>query len=543
MSATDELSPWWARRPDRLRWELANFADVGVPARLEGDRIHTQIVLSNGRCVAAIVTFPFEYPLAHPEVNVEVGLLGPPHEVDGKLCLLDNPGGQWHPQRSAAELVANNARGLLEAALIGGPEVLAAREEQIPFLANRLYAITHSLVVLVPDPFWSPPPAEISDGWFVLSGDGERRLLSRVVPIGEAPEELKPRVECETGLELGRWLALNQAPLGRQTPRSLLGLGLTLLPALLQPLPAQTPHAPEWVGLTYPEQGPGRGEWRRGWTFIQLEHRGDQPSAAHRVAHTQALTAAERSLRLPELTGIGQAEIVLIGAGSLGSKVAIELAKAGAGKLVIWDHDRYDVNNAVRHELPVSDAGAFKSDAMKLACGRGNPFCEIVPDTESFGIEQATAEKFLERLEDAHLVIETTGSREVTRIAERYCRLAGAPLLTASLTRGSRGGDMLLLTAELCLDCFLLAQQRQDIPNPREGEQPLVLPVGCADPAFSGAGFDASELASAVARMAVRATKLSAYPPLDHNWAVVNFVDEPRWTQGMIEPNPACGHR
>jgi molybdopterin/thiamine biosynthesis adenylyltransferase len=543
VSATDELSPWWGRRPDRLRWELANFADAGLPARLEGDRIHTQIALSNGRGISAIVTFPFEYPLAHPDVHVEPGLLGPPHEVRGTLCLLDNPGGQWHPQRSAAELVANNARGLLEAALIGGPEVLAEREEQIPLLANRLYQITQSLVVLVPDPFWSEPPAGVNDGWFVLAGEGERRLLQQVIPLGQAPAQLKSSVQCENGLELGRWLALDQAPAGHQTPQSLLGIGLSVIPDLLQPLAGETPILPRWVGITYPEQGPGRGQWRRGWTFIQLQQRAGQPPAASRIAHTQALTASERRLRLPELTGIERAKIVLIGVGSLGSKVAIELAKAGTGRLVLWDHDRYDVNNAVRHELPVSAAGSYKAAAMADACQRANPFCEAVPDCEPFGIAQVTAEKFLERLQEAHLVIETTGSREVTRIVERYCRLASIPLLTASLTRGSRGGDMLLLAPELCLDCFLLAQQQQLIPSPSEGEQPLVLPIGCADPAFSGTGFDASELASAVARMAMRTTALTQYPPLDHNWAVVNFVDQPRWTQGTIEPNPTCGHR
>jgi molybdopterin/thiamine biosynthesis adenylyltransferase len=489
------------------------------------------------------VTFPFEYPLAHPDVHVQAGLLGPPHEVGGTLCLLDNPGGQWHPQRSAAGLVDNNARGLIEAALIGGPELLAEREEQVPLLASRLYEITQSLVVLVPDPFWSQPPAGVKDGWCVLAGEGERRLLAQVSPLGQAPAQLKSSVPCENGLELGRWLALDPAPAGYQTPQSLLGLALSVMPDLLEPLGGEPRIVPQWVGITYPEQGPGRGEWRRGWTFIQLHQPAGQRPGAYRLAQTQALTAAERRLRLPELMGIERANIVLIGVGSLGSKVAIELAKAGSGRLVLWDHDRYDVNNAVRHELSASAAGSYKAAAMADACRGANLFCEAVPDCEPFGVEQATAEKFLERLQDAQLVVETSGSREVTRIAERYCRIARVPLLTGSLTRGSRGGDMLLLARELCLDCFLLAQQEQVIPSPSEGEQPLVLPVGCADPAFSGAGFDASELASAVARMAIRATALTQYPPLDYNWAVVNFTEEPHWTQGTIEPNPACGHR
>jgi hypothetical protein len=92
-------------------------------------------------------------------------------------------------------------------------------------------------------------------------------------------------------------------------------------------------------------------------------------------------------------------------------------------------------------------------------------------------------------------------------------------------------------TYELVRNC------QQLIPTPAEGDQPLVMPVGCSDPAFSGAGFDASEPASIAARMAIRATGLTAYPPLDHNWAVVNFTMQPHWTQGTIAPNPACGHR
>jgi hypothetical protein len=145
-------------------------------------------------------------------------------------------------------------------------------------------------------------------------------------------------------------------------------------------------------------------------------------------------------------------------------------------------------------------------------------------------------------VDGAHVVIETTGSRSVTRVAERYCRVAGVPLLSASLTGGSRGGDMVLLRPDTCFDCFLLAQGSGAIPKPERGEQPLVIPVGCTDPAFSGTGFDSSTLASDVARMGIRATGLTDYPALDYDWAVLNFVSEPRWQQGSLVPDPACGH-
>ena len=172
------------------------------------------------------------------------------------------------------------------------------------------------------------------------------------------------------------------------------------------------------------------------------------------MPQTQALTPAERRLRLPELRGLEQAKVVLLGVGSLGSKVAIEMAKAGVGEIVLIDPDRYDVNNAVRHELPAWLAGTRKTRGMAVACTQNNPFCKLEWESRTIGREQENAVRFLRRLDGAHLVVETTGSRSVTRVAERYCRIAGVPLLAASLTRGSRGGDMVLLRSETCFDCF-----------------------------------------------------------------------------------------
>ena len=96
---------------------------------------------------------------------------------------------------------------------------------------------------------------------------------------------------------------------------------------------------------------------------------------------------------------------------------------------------------------------------------------------------------------------------------------------------------------EKCLDCFLLSQQEGRIPTPPRGEEKApVVPIGCGSPAFSGSGFDSSELASVVARMAVRATGRTAYPPLDHDWAVLDFLHESGRRQGALAIDPNCGH-
>jgi molybdopterin/thiamine biosynthesis adenylyltransferase len=548
MSATDELRPWVQRLPERLRWELANFADRGLRAELwprENDPlIQTTLELSDRRRVEVRVTFPFEYPLKPPFASVAAGLLGLPHEVEGHLCIFDDPTNQWNPQRGAAALVDENVRGLLEAVLIEGPAAIEAKEEQIPDQVSRRYAANPNRVMLVPDPFWATLADGVRVGALLIRGGGSHRLLAYAEGLGFDDSQLATRLGSEEGLAFGRWVELADPPSGHQGAAGLLSRALAATPGLLDPvlIGDNQPTAPEWIGLNFPDQGPRRGQWRRQWAFIELSAVDTIPVAAQELWTTQALTLAERQLRIPELVGLEKAKVVLLGAGSLGSSVAIELAKAGCGELQIIDPDTYDVNNAIRHELAPSRAGAHKAEALAVAADAANPFGEAKPMVETVGVGRISAINFLQCLDGADLVVETTGSHAVTRIAERYCRIVGVPLLSASLTSGSRGGDMVLLDPELCFDCFLLAQQAGDIPSPSAAEQELVIPAGCADPAFSGAGFDASALASDVARMAVRATGLTGYPPLDHRWAVTNFVEEPHWQQGNLEPDPRCGH-
>jgi molybdopterin/thiamine biosynthesis adenylyltransferase len=544
MSATDELGPWWERWPERLRWELANFADQGLSVSHElgpgGPHIRTAVELSDGRRIEVGLSFPYEYPNRPPSVRVQSGLLGPPHEAGGRLCLFDDPERTWHPQRSAANLVTGRVQALLQGLLVDGrlPDEL---EEQIPDQTSRLFFSDSNRVVFVPDPYWGTVP-DWGTGAAILQGDSKRQMLVLAEGFGLASTELVDRLGVAEGqVTLGRWVALTASPTESHTGADLLEVARAELPELLEPVGYASiePRPPAWVAINFPEEGPRKGQWRRSWAFVSLS----DSLGNHSLWTTQALTLAERHLRTPELVGFERAKVVLIGAGSLGSKVALELAKAGCGHLTIFDTDTYDVNNAPRHELAPRHAGEWKAEAMADLLRAANPFVAVKPDLLKIGSDVDAGSEFLASLNGTALVVETTGARATTRIASRYCRATGVPLLCASLTRGSRGGDMVLLDPVHCLDCFLLAQDVGEIPKPQEGEQrALVIPVGCADPAFSGPGFDSSELASAVARMAIRITGLTSYPPLDHNWAVVNFVAEPHWQQGTLDPDPRCGH-
>ena len=545
MSATDELRPWWERLPGRLDWELGNFADLGLASRRD-DRytvpvIATALPLTNGRTVPIEVHFPSEYPILEPHVHVPSGLLGPPHEVGGGLCLFDDPRNQWNPGRSVAELIDGRVRALLEGVLVTGaldPEA----EEQIPSVHHLRYRAEVGKVVFVPHPYWAELPEGVVSGAIVLQGVGRRRFLCLAKGLGSAAD-LAGRVGCGEGYALGRWVALTGEPDGYLQPEQVLDLAREVYPRLFEPIVIdEASYPPRWIAVNFLGPGVRAGEKGRRWGFIELTGPDTVPPAALRGWEVQPLTLAERALRTPELAGLEAAKVVLLGAGSLGSKVAVELAKASCGAITLIDHDDYEAGNAVRHELAPLDAGEPKVEGLARHLEQFGPFTQVTNFRFQLG-QSPPSPEILAEIAGADLVVETTGSRAVGRLCQRYCRISDTPLLCASLTRGARGGDMVLLGPEKCLDCFLLAQQEGRLPTPLRGEEEApVVPVGCGSPAFSGSGFDSSELASVVARMAVRATGRTAYPPLDHDWAVLDFLGEPGRRQGTLAVDPDCGH-
>ena len=86
-----------------------------------------------------------------------------------------------------------------------------------------------------------------------------------------------------------------------------------------------------------------------------------------------------RHIILPNIGGAGQrklldARVLCIGAGGLGSPVAMYLAAAGIGKIGIVDFDRVDVTNLQRQILhTTADVGRPKVESARRAPPRDQP--------------------------------------------------------------------------------------------------------------------------------------------------------------------------
>jgi molybdopterin/thiamine biosynthesis adenylyltransferase len=550
-----EFEPWYQLHPDRLTWELEQFERHNLEATVSyGGRylaITTELPVV-GEPVEITAIYPDDYPYFEPTVRAPKLLLVRHQDPVGlNFCLLEDSDRDWDPTRSAAELIGRNLRALLRASAVG-QDVVSKGEADMPEPTSAQFSYSDDGVVLVTEPFLGRDLGASHGAMIVARGSSRIRLLLSAEGIGEISGSLAARfVTSDTGVR-GRWVALDTPP--RPKPdgvdqwrgivEAVEAVDPTAMSRLARRLKGNRKlgSAQMLVGLSFLEEGPARGEQRRNWLFVEIVQRRGQAPAPRKFLASQALSEGERIRRIPQLAGLRSAHMIVIGAGSVGAPVALELAKAGVGRLDLVDNDSYDVNNAVRHVLGTSHAGEPKSEAVAAMCCELNPFCDVYAHAVAIGDREARG--LVNRLlQSATLVIDTTGAQTVGRFLTERARALGVPLVVSGLTAASHGADVLVVRPEgPCLDCFSLAQERQLVPRPPEGPRSTVTPIGCRHPAFSGAGFEATELAAVTARLAVRVSRLTEYPPSDVNWVVINFRKDPHYEAGFLDVRPCGGH-
>jgi len=77
------------------------------------------------------------------------------------------------------------------------------------------------------------------------------------------------------------------------------------------------------------------------------------------------IDAFSRNAGIIETPSMLKSKVVISGCGSVGSLVALELARAGVGHFLLIDNDILSLHNICRHQCGISDVGKYKTDALK----------------------------------------------------------------------------------------------------------------------------------------------------------------------------------
>ena len=355
-----------------------------------------------------------------------------PHvESDGILCLLPNMAECDPDDPSAvAENLLNRSIRLVEELLEGTIVERDFREEFLTYWAYKAHADgSHLFSLLTP-----APPSRIVRVW----RDNDLEI------VGEDVETLAQWVHRRFGAEVdatteeAAFIWLRTPPLPADYPNTASDLralavatGEDSVAVLDQAAVGEPDHLVAILGAT------GRG----GTGIMAVKVPNPKLSSSHPRSAAQPLSRGFRPGRTPKpvlvnryfgtgpiirslvkradanwvhgrgrdprTTRLLSSTVVVVGCGSVGAPVTWTLAQAGAGRIILVDHDELSWPNVGRHPLGASAVGRNKAEALAERLQADFPHLQI--EARACGLHQLL-KCDLEPLKAADLIIATTGN-------------------------------------------------------------------------------------------------------------------------------------
>lgn len=146
-----------------------------------------------------------------------------------------------------------------------------------------------------------------------------------------------------------------------------------------------------------------------------------------------------RNKGILEINILENKRVMVVGLGSFGSQIAIELAKAGVGSFSLFDFDRVELHNLARHTCTINDLGRLKTDAIYDAIKGKNPYAIV--DKHPIDINDDL--QFLnEEIAKSDLVIcATDNNKSRFNISEALVKQKHTGIFGRAVTR-AEGGDV-----------------------------------------------------------------------------------------------------
>ena len=185
-----------------------------------------------------------------------------------------------------------------------------------------------------------------------------------------------------------------------------------------------------------------------------------------------------RHLVLPQVGATGQerlkqSRVLVIGAGGLGSPVALYLAAAGVGRIGLVDDDRVDVSNLQRQVLyGTAVLGQLKVDAAQQRLRDLNPTITIDAIPARF-----TRDNALTLVREYDIVVDGTDAFATRYLINDACVIAGRPNVHGSVHRYEGPGSLFGTAGGPCYRClFPDPPEAGSVPSCADGGVLGVLP-------------------------------------------------------------------
>ena len=172
-----------------------------------------------------------------------------------------------------------------------------------------------------------------------------------------------------------------------------------------------------------------------------------------------------RTKGILEVGALKNKRVLVIGLGSFGSQIAIELAKAGVGNFALMDFDRVELHNLSRHTATVRDLGRLKTNVIEEAILGKNPYASV----DKFPVDiNKDLELLYEEVGKADLVIcATDNNTSRFNLSKALVEKEKVGIFGRAITR-AEGGDVFRYRPGGPCYCCLIGEgnlQQEEITN------------------------------------------------------------------------------
>lgn len=161
----------------------------------------------------------------------------------------------------------------------------------------------------------------------------------------------------------------------------------------------------------------------------------------------------KRNKGLLEIDILAGKRALIIGLGSGGSPIAVELAKAGVGQFALADFDRVELHNLSRHICTTNDLGRLKTDAVADAIWGKNPYAVVdkLPIDVNKNLDILEAE-----IAKADIVLCCTDNNQSRfNTSDLLVKLKKVGLFGRAITRAEGGDVFIYRPGQPCYFCLL----------------------------------------------------------------------------------------
>ena len=574
------MKPWWERFPERLEHELRMLESAGYSFERDEEAFRagygalrlTASVKGWGK-IPLIIRFPYFYPYFQFQAFAHQLSLRLHQNPFGKnLCLIGRDPERWYPESTVAEVLNEMLPKVLAADQTDDSDRARDLEQDQAEPFSEYYTYLPGSAVLW-DGEWSLSP-EIPGGSLKIGFHPNRHnenplkipanaaILSLSDSKGKVLIEADPRIrQLYSGEPLdGKWVRLEEPIQEADQERfySKLLEGRSVLKEFVES--CKRKNAPAVIGAVFPEEI-ARRRSSDGWVFLHLKPQKGKKSRIRMIPflmRPQRAGLQDMGSRLPFYSLLNRKTVALAGLGCLGAPSALEFARNGVGQLRLLDCDNVDVGTTVRWPFGLAEAGNNKIATIWRFIYFNYPYTQVLPFNIRLGeaYDQAPVKSDLdvmaEFLEGADLLFDASADLNVNHLLSDLARERRIPYVAISTTYGAWGGQIVRIRpgeTRGCWFCYRHSLLHGVIPYANSDPRGNVQPGGCGTPTYTGAGFDAQEIALGGVRTAISTLtsgEENGYPVMKWDAAVVNLRNTegdaipPHWQIFPIENHPSC---